>query len=138
MSKNTEKDSSQKLFAAAMATQKMAHAPYSGFHIGAALLTQEGKIFSGCNVENASYGATICAERVAIFKAVSEGPCEIKEILVLADGTAVWPPCGMCRQVISEFAKPDTKVFLANTEGAIKAYEFSEIFPFAFGAEFLK
>ena len=83
---------------------KNAYAPYSNFHVGAAVQTKSGKIFTGCNVENASYGATVCAERIAIFKAVSEGESELMAIAIFVDSDKLFPPCGMCRQVMSEFS----------------------------------
>jgi cytidine deaminase len=91
-----------KLLAAAKKVQRRAHAPYSKFHVGAALLTKSGKVYTGCNVENASYGLTICAERVAITKAVSEGHRQFKAIAVVAPSNAL-SPCGACRQVLAEF-----------------------------------
>lgn len=122
-----------KLFQAACDAQKRAHAPYSGALIGAAVLMSDGKIYSGCNVENASYGGTVCAERVAIFKAVSEGSTkQIKEILVVSDAEKPWPPCGFCRQVIAEFANEQTIIHTANLQGKMKSFKFPEIFPEAF------
>lgn len=122
-----------KLFQAACDAQKRAHAPYSGALIGAAVLMSDGKIYSGCNVENASYGGTVCAERVAIFKAVSEGSTkQIKEILVVSDAEKPWPPCGFCRQVIAEFANEQTVIHTANLQGKMKSFKFPEIFPEAF------
>ena len=92
------KKSQTLLYEAACKVQKNAHAPYSNAHIGAAVLMSDGKIFTGCNVENASYGGTVCAERVAIFKAISEGSNKkIKEVLVVSDAEKPWPPCGFCR-----------------------------------------
>ncbi|MBV2169392.1 MAG: cytidine deaminase [Bdellovibrio sp.] len=122
-----------KLFQAACDVQKRAHAPYSGALIGAAVLMSDGKIYSGCNVENASYGGTVCAERVAIFKAVSEGSSkQIKEVLVVSDAEKPWPPCGFCRQVIAEFANEQTIIHTANLQGKMKSFKFPEIFPEAF------
>lgn len=126
-------ETQQKLYEAACIVQRKAHAPYSGALIGAAVLMADGQIFSGCNVENASYGGTVCAERVAIFKAVSEGtPKTIKEILVVSDAEKPWPPCGFCRQVIAEFANEQTLIHTANLQGKIKTFKFPEIFPEAF------
>ncbi len=127
----------QELFHAAGTARENAHAPYSHFQVGAAIRLQNGAIFSGCNVENASYGATICAERGAICAAVAAcGPIEIVEFLVISDGAEPWPPCGMCRQVIAEFG-PDCVVHCANLAGKIVTRRFEELFPAQFGKEFL-
>src|SRR4051794_18812564 len=94
----------QELYQVALKVRENSHSPYSHCKVGAALKTSTGKIFAGCNVENASYGASICAEQSAIVKAVSElGPIQIREILVVTDATPPWSPCGICRQVIAEF-----------------------------------
>ncbi|WP_373997715.1 cytidine deaminase [Bdellovibrio bacteriovorus] len=123
----------KKLFDAACDAQKRAHAPYSSAFIGAAVLMADGSIYSGCNVENASFGGTVCAERVAIFKAVSEGaPKQVKEVLVVSDAEKPWPPCGFCRQVIAEFATEQTMIHTANLQGKMKSFAFPEIFPEAF------
>jgi cytidine deaminase len=113
--------------------QKNSYAPYSGKHIGAAVLMDNGKIYSGCNVENASYGGTICAERTAIVKAVSDGAKKIKEVLVVSSEQNPWPPCGFCRQVIAEFASPETMIHLANPQGQSRSVKFVDLFPEAFG-----
>lgn len=129
----------KKLFDAALAAQKFSHSPYSKARIGAAVLLGNGQIFSGCNVENASYGGTVCAERVAVWKAVSEnGKVEISEVLVISDANEPWPPCGFCRQVIAEFAGPHAKIHTANPQGKIKSFSFAEIFPESFNPSFLK
>ncbi|KYG67717.1 cytidine deaminase [Bdellovibrio bacteriovorus] len=126
-------DIQKKLFEAACDAQKRAHAPYSSAFIGAAVLMADGSIYSGCNVENASFGGTVCAERVAIFKAVSEGaPKQVKEVLVVSDAEKPWPPCGFCRQVIAEFATEQTMIHTANLHGKMKSFAFPEIFPEAF------
>ncbi|WP_413568185.1 cytidine deaminase [Bdellovibrio sp. HCB117] len=126
-------DIQKKLFEAACDAQKRAHAPYSSAFIGAAVLMADGSIYSGCNVENASFGGTVCAERVAIFKAVSEGaPKQVKEVLVVSDAEKPWPPCGFCRQVIAEFATEQTLIHTANLQGKMKTFAFPEIFPEAF------
>lgn len=125
----TQKD----LFQKACEAQKKAHAPYSEALIGAAVLMSDGTIHSGCNVENASYGGTVCAERVAIFKAVSEGAAkQVLEVLVVSDSEKPWPPCGFCRQVIAEFATENTLIHTANLQGKMKTFRFPEIFPEAF------
>jgi cytidine deaminase len=126
-------ETQKKLFDAAAKAQKNAHAPYSDAHIGAAVLMSDGKIYSGCNVENASFGGTVCAERIAIFKAISEGaPKHITEVLVVSDADKPWPPCGFCRQVIAEFADEKTVIHTANLKGTLKTFTFPEIFPEAF------
>lgn len=123
------------LFEAAQAARALAHAPYSRFQVGAAIRLQNGAIFSGCNVENASYGATICAERGAICAAVAAtGALQISEIVVISKGTPPWPPCGMCRQFIAEFAAPECRIFCVNDVGECLIYEFEALFPRGFGA----
>lgn len=111
------------LLKAARIVMNNAHAPYSNFKVGAALLTKSGEIFTGCNVENASYGLTICAERNAIFSAVANGVIDFTEMLIIADSTTLPYPCGACRQVLSEFCKPDFKIHVV----ANKKQELSEI-----------
>jgi cytidine deaminase len=106
--------SASDLVAAARRAREHAHAAYSTFKVGAALETADGQVFTGCNIENATYGLTICAERVAIFKAISEGHRAFTRIAVVADTTAPTPPCGACRQILWEFAG-DIEVILANT-----------------------
>jgi cytidine deaminase len=126
-------ENQNKLFAAAAIAQKRAHAPYSKAFIGSAVLMSDSHIYAGCNVENASYGGSVCAERVAIFKAISEGAMTpIKEILVVSDAEKPWPPCGFCRQIIAEFANEETLIHTANLNGKIKTFKFLEIFPEAF------
>lgn len=126
------------LLKCALEGQKHSHAPYSKKHIGAAVLMDNGKIYNGCNVENASYGGTVCAERVAIFKAISEGAKHIKEVMVVSSEQNPWPPCGFCRQVIAEFAGPDTKIHLSNPQGQSRSLKFIELFPEAFGPAHLQ
>ncbi len=108
-----------KLLKAAVAVAKKAHAPYSKFYVGAALLTDKGEIITGCNVENASYGLTICAERNAIFAAVAKGQRKFKAIAIVADAKMPYP-CGACRQVIAEFCGPETPVYIAPTKNLRK------------------
>ncbi|HBM76180.1 MAG TPA: cytidine deaminase [Clostridiaceae bacterium] len=110
---------------------KNAYVPYSNFKVGAALLTKAGKVYTGCNVENASYGATICAERTAIFKAVSEGEREFEAIAITADSDEFAYPCGICRQVMLEFSK-DLKIYISNKNGEYKEYTISELLPTGF------
>ena len=128
------------LFKAAQTARNNSYSPYSGHKVGAAIKLKNGQIFSGCNVENSSYGATVCAERVAVQKAVSElGKIEIVEVLVLTDATPPWPPCGLCRQVLAEFgASEGIKLHSTNLSGAVESQPFSEIFPQAFTPAHLK
>lgn len=118
----------EKLIAAARQAREFAHAPYSRFRVGAAVRTKAGRIFSGCNIENASYGLTLCAERVAIFKAVSEGEREFDSIVVVADTEKLTPPCGACRQIIWEFCG-DIPVILANLKGKIERESAGKLLP---------
>lgn len=119
------------LFEAAKSARELSYSPYSRHQVGAAILTSDGKVFTGCNIENSSYGGTICAERVAIQKAVSEGHRKIAQVMVVTDSTPPWPPCGMCRQVIAEFAD-GTRLHTANLQGESESFEFEQIFPRAF------
>ncbi|AZR73149.1 cytidine deaminase [Anoxybacter fermentans] len=118
----------------AKSARKKAYTPYSNFQVGAALLTKNGKIYEGCNIENASYGLSNCAERTAIFKAVSEGEKEFEAIAVVADTLKPVPPCGACRQVISEF-NPKMKVILGNLKGDVSEYTIDQLLPGAFSNE---
>jgi cytidine deaminase len=108
-----------------------ARAPYSGFKVGAALETRAGKIFTGCNVENSSYGLTVCAERVAIWKAISEGESNFRRILILSDSEQPAPPCGACRQIIWEYCG-DIEVILANLKGCRTRHRMKQLLPLAF------
>ncbi|WP_456278246.1 cytidine deaminase [Bacillus sp. AK128] len=116
----------------------LAYVPYSKFKVGAALLTKDGKIYRGCNIENAAYSMTNCAERTALFKAVSEGEQEFVAIAVVADTDRPVPPCGACRQVISELCSGDMKVYLTNLHDDIHELTVAELLPGAFSAEDLK
>lgn len=128
----------KKLFKAAEKTRGNAYSPYSKIKVGAALRTRKGLVFTGCNVENSSYGGTVCAERVAIFSAVAAlGRFEIEEMVVVTDAHPPWPPCGMCRQVIAEFAVPSTVIHAMNPSGEIASQKFSELFPSAFTSDHL-
>ncbi len=120
----------QELLEAAKAATENAYAPYSGFRVGAALLCEDGSVVTGCNVENASYSLTLCAERTAIFKAVSEGKREFSYIAVYVDAEEVFPPCGACRQVIYEFS-PEIPVLYGNKHGVVKT-SIKELLPGAF------
>jgi cytidine deaminase len=121
----TEKDL---LIEAAKQARENAHAPYSNFRVGAGLRSTSGRIFGGCNVENATYGLTICAERVAIFKALSEGERGFSAIAVLTDTEVLTPPCGACRQLIWEFCG-DIPVCLANLKGKVEFIQMRDLFP---------
>ncbi|NOX19895.1 MAG: cytidine deaminase [Nitrospirae bacterium] len=112
---------------------KRAIAPYSGFHVGAALLTDDGLVFTGCNIENPSLMMSICAEKVAIVKALSEGQKKIKAIMIQSADGNYCPPCGSCRQLIHEFA-PEAEIYLASKKG-IKKYSIKELLPDAFTKE---
>ncbi len=131
------KEDLQKLIEAAKNARENASAPFSDFKVGAALLTNDDEIFTGCNIENASYGLTMCAERVAIFKAISEGRREFQKIVVAADTEDLTPPCGACRQIIWEFCG-DVEVVLTNLDGKTETMRMSELFPRAFDSKFLK
>ena len=126
----------RELLQCAIEAREMAYAPYSGFRVGAALVGKSGKIYQGCNVENAAYSPTNCAERTAIFKAVSEGEREFVSIAIvggmdetIADFCA---PCGVCRQVLAEFCDPDFRVVLGTPEKA-QAFAFKDLLPYGFG-----
>jgi cytidine deaminase len=126
----------EKLIASALEARKWAYAPYSNYQVGAALLTTSGKIYDGVNIENAAYPDTICAERVAIFKAVSEGEREFEAIAVVTSNAG--SPCGSCRQVMAEFGR-DTLVVIADTQGGVThQLKLSELLPDAFKPEDLK
>jgi cytidine deaminase len=131
-------ETEQLLLSAAIKVRPHSYSPYSGYKVASAIKTRNGNVFVGVNVENASYGGTICAERAAIMAAVSSGERSITEILVLTDEKNPWPPCGLCRQVIAEFADPGLVVHLANLEGVQKTIAFTELFPSGFSAEQLK
>ena len=127
----------ERLIKAAKEAREKAFAPYSNFQVGASLETDKGEIISGCNVESASYGLTVCAERVAIWKAVSEGKSEFKRIAIVVDTRELTPPCGACRQIIWEFCG-DISVILTNLAGHTKTYQMKELLPHAFDGNFLK
>lgn len=119
----------------AIEARSKAYVPYSKFQVGAAIITSNDHLYLGCNIENASYGLTNCAERTAIFKAVSEGDTEIKAIAVVGDTEGPVSPCGACRQVIAEFATEETKIYLANLNGDVKETTISEILPGYFSSK---
>lgn len=115
----------------ALEAKKMAYVPYSKFHVGAALLTRSGKVFTGCNIESAAFSPTICAERTAISKAVSEGEREFEAIAVVGDSEYTYP-CGVCRQVIREFGT-EIKIIVAKNQNDYKMYTLDELLPNSFG-----
>jgi cytidine deaminase len=132
----------EKLIEMAIEARKSAYAPYSGYRVGAALLTKSGKVYLGCNIENASYTPTVCGERVAVFKAVSEGEKEFEAIAVCGGNKEEieggFPPCGVCRQVLREFCNPDEfKVYLIEKGGAYKTVTLAELLPYGFGPDYM-
>jgi len=122
------------IFNKANQARNHSYSPYSKAKVGAALKTANGEYFSGCNIENSSYGGTTCAEQVAILKAVSEGHQEITEICIVTDATPPWPPCGICRQMMSEFMTPEGVIHLANTQGIQMTLKLKDLLPHAFTA----
>lgn len=134
----------EELIKIAIDMTKMSYVPYSHFHVGAALLTTNGKVYTGCNIENAAYGPSNCAERTAIFKAVSEGERNFEAIAVVggpedADGNPIiqdfCPPCGVCRQVMSEFCKKDFKIILAKSPTEQKVFTLDQLLPESFSLD---
>ncbi len=134
---NESFDELQRLIHIAHDARTRAIAPYSNFQVGAALETVDGKIYSGCNIENSSYGLTMCAERVAIFKALSDGERNFKRLAIVAEAKELTPPCGACRQIIWEFCG-DINVALANENGDVTVLPMHELYPHAFDKSFLK
>jgi cytidine deaminase len=124
------------LASAALAARENAHAPYSHFRVGAALEDASGRVHTGCNVENATYGLTLCAERVAVFKAISEGARQFRRIAIAADTDALTPPCGACRQILWEFCG-DVEITLLNPRGQSETLQLKDLFPRAFDASYL-
>jgi cytidine deaminase len=125
-----------KLIEAAMRAREDAHAPFSKFKVGAAVEDEHGRIFTGCNIENASYGLSMCAERVAVFKAISERADKLVRVAVVADTDVLTPPCGACRQILWEFCG-NAELILANGKGLEERLSVSAIFPRPFDAGFL-
>jgi cytidine deaminase len=121
------------LYCAAVAARDKAMAPYSRFQVGAALQCEDGTIFTGCNVESASYGLTICAERNALFKAISNGRRQFTRLVVVADTVELTPPCGACRQVLWDFA-PGLEITIANLAGKQRTFSLKDLFPYPFGS----
>jgi cytidine deaminase len=124
------------LLDAARAVRLHAHAPFSRFQVGAALETKDGRIITGCNVENATYGLTVCAERVAVFKAISEGERSFTRIAIVADSVAPAPPCGACRQILWEFGG-DLEIILGNLVAETGRFRLQDLLPHPFDARFL-
>ena len=126
----------EKLIKKAIEMLNFSYAPYSNFHVGAALLTSEGEIYTGCNIENAAYGPSNCAERTAIFKAVSEGKKEFEAIAVVGGKNGrienFCPPCGVCRQVLAEFCKKDFEIVLAKSTNEYKIMTLEQLLPESF------
>ena len=122
---------------AALTARENAHAPFSKFRVGAALIDNSGRIHTGCNIENATYGLTLCAERVAVFKAISEGARGFTDIAVAADTDRLTPPCGACRQILWEFCG-DVKLTMVNLQGKTETMRLSELFPRPFDASFIR
>ena len=126
----------QDLITKAIKMLEFSYVPYSHFHVGAALLTKSGKIYTGCNIENASYGPSNCAERTAIFKAVSESEKEFEAIAVVGGSEGkiedFCPPCGVCRQVMAEFCDKDFKIILSNGKKEVKTFTLSDLLPESF------
>ena len=126
-----DKEENILLIQKARQAQKNSYSPYSGFKVGAALLTRDNKIYTGCNVENASYGASICAERTAIVKAISEGEKNFIKIAIVSDSNDLTYPCGICLQIISEFM-PEGEIILADKNNNAQIYKVSQFLPYAF------
>ena len=124
------------LVEAALHARENAHAPFSNFKVGAALEDDSGRIHTGCNVENATYGLTVCAERVAVFKAISEGARKFRRVAVAADTDVLTPPCGACRQILWEFCG-DVELVLTNLHGKTETFRLKDLFPRPFDASFL-
>ena len=129
-------DMNELLIVAALQAREYAHAPYSRFRVGAALGDLAGRIHTGCNVENATFGLTVCAERVAVLKAISEGSRQFSRIAIAADSETLTPPCGACRQILWEFCG-DIQIVLVNLYGKSETLQLKALFPRAFDASFL-
>ncbi|MDZ7725854.1 MAG: cytidine deaminase [candidate division KSB1 bacterium] len=125
-----------RLIELAIQARKPELAPYSGFSVGAALLTQTGHVYTGCNIESSSYGLTICAERVALFKALSEGETKFSAIAIVAPGSNGAPPCGACRQLLNDYA-PNLFVHIASLNGEVNTETIKDLLPLAFDGGFL-
>ena len=129
----------KELCSLALKAREGSYSPYSNIKVGAALLTRSGKIYTGCNIENAAYSPTVCAERVAIFKAVSEGEKEFAAIAIAGGANEMpdreFPPCGVCRQVMAEFCDTDFKVYLVKSETEYTELSLGDLLPYGFGKE---
>jgi len=130
--------SKEQLITKASQIRNRAYVPYSKFPVGAALLTTSGKIYTGCNIENAAYPVACCAERVAIFKAISDGESDFSEMAVIADTDRPVSPCGSCRQVMSEFFERSMNIHLTNLKDQIKTITMEDLLPFSFQQDDLK
>ena len=126
----------ESLIEAAKAARRNARAAHSRFKVGAALETASGSLFTGCNVENATYGLTVCAERVAVWKALSEGEGDFRRIAIVADTAELTPPCGACRQILWEFCG-DIELILVNLQGKTESFHLKDLFPRPFDASYL-
>lgn len=134
-----EKEQKEELIAEAYAAKKMAYAPYSGFAVGAALLGKSGKIYRGCNIENAAYSPTNCAERTAVFTAVVQGEREFAGIAIVGDGEEYLAPCGVCRQVLQEFVEPENfTVIMVGKDYDYREMTLAQLLPAAFSKENLE
>ena len=130
-------EQSRQLLAEAKKARERAYAPYSRYQVGAALLTKSGRIFGGCNIENASYGAAICAERVAVAQAIANGETEFLALAVIADGPEPGSPCGICRQFLAEFA-PKLTLIMGNLDGKVRIGSLDQYLPYAFNKDYLE
>lgn len=129
---------SRKLGELAVESKKKALPIYSNFHVGAALLTEDGKVYQGANIESSSYGLTVCAERTALFTALLEGERKFAAIAIASDAEQFCPPCGACRHVLHDFCGNDLEVIMINKQNELKSFKLGELIPFSFGEEFLK
>jgi cytidine deaminase len=129
-------DASDALIAAALAARENAFAPYSKFRVGAAIEDSGGRIHTGCNVENSTYGLTVCAERVAVLKAISEGVRKFRRVAIAADTDSLTPPCGACRQILWEFCG-DVEIVLVNPRGKTETHRLKDLFPKPFDVSYL-
>ncbi len=136
--KDEHPTNTDELFTHAMAARQRAYVPYSGFRVGAVIRLENGQLITGCNVENASYGLTNCAERTAIFSMIAQGFRDVQEIAVVAEGDRPVAPCGACRQVMAEFCDAKTRVTLYNTAGQSLVTSVADLLPFAFSKEALQ
>lgn len=138
-----DRNKAEELIRFALEARKNAYVPYSGYTVGAALLTEEEEIYTGCNIESASYGATNCAERTAIFKAVSDGRTSFRAIAVVGSMKGKTPedyayPCGICRQVMKEFATHDFVILVAKSTSDYREFLLDELLPYGFGGDSIK